>query len=86
MIRVASREVDGAPHETLLILDATTGQNGLVQARQFLEVAGVNGIVITQTGRHGQGRDRGGRSQGTGHSHTVCWRGGRFGRYASVLP
>ncbi len=48
MIRVASREVDGAPHETLLILDATTGQNGLVQARQFLEVAGVNGIVITK--------------------------------------
>ena len=48
MIRVASREVDGAPHETLLILDATTGQNGLVQARQFLEVAGVNGIIITK--------------------------------------
>ena len=48
MIRVASREVDGAPHETLLILDATTGENGLVQARQFLEVAGVNGIVITK--------------------------------------
>ena len=48
MIRVASREVDGAPHETLLILDATTGQNGLVQARQFLEVASVNGIIITK--------------------------------------
>ncbi len=48
MIRVASREVDGAPHETLLILDATTGQNGLVQARQFLEVVGVNGIIITK--------------------------------------
>ena len=48
MIRVASREVDGAPHETLLILDATTGQNGLVQAREFLEVAGVNGIIITK--------------------------------------
>ncbi len=48
MIRVASREVEGAPHETLLVLDATTGQNGLVQARQFLEVAGVNGIVVTK--------------------------------------
>ncbi len=48
MIRVASREIDGAPHETLLILDATTGQNGLVQARHFLETAGVNGIIITK--------------------------------------
>ncbi len=48
MIRVASREIDGAPHETLLVLDATTGQNGLVQARHFLEVAGVNGIIITK--------------------------------------
>ena len=48
MIRVASREVEGAPHETLLILDATTGQNGLAQARKFLEVAGVNGIIITK--------------------------------------
>ncbi len=48
MIRVAAREVEGAPHETLLILDATTGQNGLLQARRFLEVAGVNGIVMTK--------------------------------------
>lgn len=48
MIRVAAREVPGAPHETLLVLDATTGQNGLAQARQFTEVAGVNGIVMTK--------------------------------------
>ena len=48
MKRVASREVDGAPHETLLVVDAVTGQNGLEQARQFLKVAGVTGIVLTK--------------------------------------
>jgi fused signal recognition particle receptor len=48
MKRVAAREVEGAPHETLLVLDAITGQNGLEQARQFLKVAGVTGIVLTK--------------------------------------
>ena len=48
MKRVAGREVEGAPHETLLVLDAVTGQNGLEQARQFLKVAGVTGIVLTK--------------------------------------
>lgn len=46
--RVAAREVPGAPHEVLLILDATVGQNGLAQAREFLAVAGVTGIVLTK--------------------------------------
>jgi fused signal recognition particle receptor len=46
--RVASREVSGAPHEVLLVLDATVGQNGLSQAREFMGVAGVNGIVLTK--------------------------------------
>ncbi len=46
--RIASREVDGAPHETLLVLDATVGQNGLAQAREFMTAAGVNGIVLTK--------------------------------------
>jgi fused signal recognition particle receptor len=46
--RVASREVPGAPHEVLLVLDATVGQNGLTQAREFTSVAGVNGIVLTK--------------------------------------
>ena len=46
--RVASRAVSGAPHDVLLVLDATVGQNGLVQARRFLERAGVNGIVLTK--------------------------------------
>jgi len=46
--RIAAREVEGAPHEVLLVLDATVGQNGLAQARQFTAVAGVNGIVLTK--------------------------------------
>src|ERR1051325_9727173 len=48
MKRVAGREVEGAPHETLLVVDAVTGQNGLEQARQFLRVAGGTGIVLTK--------------------------------------
>jgi fused signal recognition particle receptor len=46
--RVASREIAGAPQEVLLVLDATVGQNGLTQAREFMSVAGVNGIVLTK--------------------------------------
>ena len=46
--RIAAREVPGAPHEVLLVLDSTVGQNGLVQAREFTNVAGVNGIVLTK--------------------------------------
>jgi fused signal recognition particle receptor len=46
--RVVGRAVEGAPHETLLVLDATVGQNGLVQAREFLSASGVNGIVLTK--------------------------------------
>jgi fused signal recognition particle receptor len=46
--RIAEREVPGAPHEVLLVLDATVGQNGLAQAREFTNVAGVNGIVLTK--------------------------------------
>jgi fused signal recognition particle receptor len=46
--RVISRAVEGAPHEVLLVLDATVGQNGLAQAREFMNVAGVNGIILTK--------------------------------------
>jgi fused signal recognition particle receptor len=46
--RIAGREIPGAPHEVLLILDATVGQNGLAQAREFTNVAGVTGIVLTK--------------------------------------
>ena len=46
--RVAARAADGAPHEVLLVLDATVGQNGVQQAREFTSVAGVTGIVLTK--------------------------------------
>ena len=46
--RIASREIEGAPHEVLLVLDATVGQNGLTQAKEFMGAAGVNGIVLTK--------------------------------------
>jgi len=46
--RIAAREVPGAPQEVLLVLDATVGQNGVAQAREFTNVAGVNGIVLTK--------------------------------------
>jgi fused signal recognition particle receptor len=48
MRRTAARIVPGAPHETLLVMDATTGQNGLQQARLFTQSAGVTGIVLTK--------------------------------------
>jgi len=48
MRRTAERIIPGAPHETLLVMDATTGQNGLQQARLFTESAGVTGIVLTK--------------------------------------
>ncbi len=48
MRRTAQRIVTGAPHEVLLVMDATTGQNGLQQARLFTESAGVTGIVLTK--------------------------------------
>jgi fused signal recognition particle receptor len=48
MARVAGREVRGAPHETLLVLDATVGSNGLAQAREFTKAAGVTGLVLAK--------------------------------------
>ena len=48
MKRTAAKLVPGAPHEVLLVMDATTGQNGLAQAREFTATAGVTGIVLTK--------------------------------------
>jgi fused signal recognition particle receptor len=48
MRRTASKLVPGAPHDVLLVMDATTGQNGLTQAREFTAAAGVTGIVLTK--------------------------------------
>jgi fused signal recognition particle receptor len=46
--RIAGREVPGAPHEVLLVLDATVGQNGLAQAREFMAAAGVTAVVLAK--------------------------------------
>jgi fused signal recognition particle receptor len=48
MVRTAAKVVPGSPHQTLLVIDATTGQNGLQQARLFTEAAAVTGIVLTK--------------------------------------
>ena len=46
--RIIGRELEGAPHETILVLDGTTGQNGLSQVKLFKEVAQVSGLVLTK--------------------------------------
>lgn len=48
MRRTAERQVPGSPHQTLLVIDATTGQNGMQQAKIFTEAARVTGIVLTK--------------------------------------
>lgn len=48
MTRVAKREISSAPHEVLLVMDATTGQNGLIQAKEFTKSSGVSGLVLTK--------------------------------------
>jgi fused signal recognition particle receptor len=48
MRRTAAKLISGAPHEVLLVMDATTGQNGLNQARQFTQAAGATGIILTK--------------------------------------
>ncbi len=67
--------------EVLLVLDATTGQNGLVQARVFAEVVDITGIVLTKLDGAGQGRHRRGRAAGAGRAGEawVSARGGRSG-------
>jgi fused signal recognition particle receptor len=46
--RIIERELPGADRETLLVLDATTGQNGLIQAQQFKETTDISGLVLTK--------------------------------------
>lgn len=48
MERVIAKEIPGAPHERLLVLDGTSGQNALAQARKFKEMLGINGIILTK--------------------------------------
>ena len=46
--KVISNQIEGAPHETLLVIDATTGQNGISQAKSFKEITNITGIVLTK--------------------------------------
>jgi fused signal recognition particle receptor len=48
VVRVIGRQIEGAPHEILLVIDATTGQNALSQARVFCQALAVTGIVLTK--------------------------------------
>jgi len=48
MRKIAQREVQGAPHESWLVLDATVGQNGIVQAREFMNITPITGIILTK--------------------------------------
>jgi fused signal recognition particle receptor len=48
MRRVLSKEVEGAPHEVMLVIDATTGQNGVLQASSFAGATGVDSIILTK--------------------------------------
>jgi fused signal recognition particle receptor len=48
MRRVAGRKISGAPHEVLLVVDATTGQNGLTQAQEFMKFTGITGLIVTK--------------------------------------
>jgi fused signal recognition particle receptor len=48
MRKIAQREVPGAPHESWLVLDATVGQNGIVQAREFMNITPISGIILTK--------------------------------------
>jgi fused signal recognition particle receptor len=48
MKRTAAKVIPGAPHDVLLVMDATTGQNGLAQAREFTSAVGVTGIILTK--------------------------------------
>jgi fused signal recognition particle receptor len=48
MRKIAQREVPGAPHESWLVLDATVGQNGIVQAREFMNITPITGIILTK--------------------------------------
>jgi len=62
--RVAGKEVPGAPHEALLVVDATTGQNGIAQAREFLKAGRITGLVLTKL----DGTARGGIAIGIGRT------------------
>ena len=69
--RVIDREYPEAYRETLVVLDGTTGQNALAQARQFSEIADITGIILTKLDANSQRRYRRGHPFGAGHSGEI---------------
>ena len=84
MSRTARKVIPEAPHEVLLVLDATTGQNGLEQARKFTETSRRDRHRADQAGRHGQGRHRGGHRARAEPAHPLRGRGREGRRPAAV--
>ena len=84
MRRTAQRIIPGAPHEVLLVMDATTGQNGLQQARHVHRIGGRDRHRADQARRHGQGR-RGGRHFARTWGSGALRGGGRKGRRPVAL-
>ena len=84
MRRTAQRIIPGAPHETLLVMDATTGQNGLQQARLFTAIGRSYRHRPHQTRRHGEGRRSGRYLARVGIASTIRWRGRESWRFAAV--
>ena len=66
--RIIEKEYPEAYRETLVVLDGTTGQNALAQAKEFKEVADITGIILDEAGRNSQRRYRRGHPFGAGHS------------------
>ena len=85
MRRTAARLIPGAPHEVLLVMDATTGQNGLQQARLFTQAAGVTGIVLTKLDGTAKGGIAVAIAQRAEPAGAFCWRRRADDRPAGVL-
>ena len=84
MRRTAARVIPGAPHEVLLVIEATTGQNGLEQARKFTESSEVTGIILTKLDGTAKGRRGGGDFARAGFADPLRRRGRTVGRSAAV--
>ena len=69
--RIITKEYDGTRRENFIVLDATTGQNALEQARQFKECAEITGVIFDQNGRFSKGRNRHCHSVRTGDSGKI---------------
>ena len=83
--KIIDRELPEAAVETLLALDATTGQNGLIQAKQFKEITGCTGIILTKLeSTHRQGWHCCCHCPGAPGAGEVCWPGGGYQRHAAL--